>query len=212
MIPIQCNRVQKGMKVRGYQSLGGSSFTVGDDVRGALGSVAFDFKWGLSGSTNPFHGGSPSLCQDFTSRCLGPGAAPFELASSLSGLQICPSRHSGHVRVAPSLVANQVCGTLCSHRWPSSWGPLGPALGFYRARVRCLDVALLNSNSKAELGATKHGRDTCSIVAQIVSIGDYGDVYQRLQCCRQPMPSSEAYRTISKTSFEVFQRKCGFTH
>ena len=36
-------------------------------------------------------------------------------------------------------------------------GPLGLSLGFYRARVRCLDVAHLNYDSEGELGLPKHG-------------------------------------------------------
>jgi hypothetical protein len=38
----------------------------------------------------------------------------------------------------------------------SSQGPLGLALGFYCARVQCLNIA--HSNCKGELGTTKYGR------------------------------------------------------
>ena len=37
-------------------------------------------------------------------------------------------------------------------------GPLGLSLGFYRARVRCLDVA--HFNYEGELGVPKHGWST----------------------------------------------------
>jgi hypothetical protein len=76
------------------------------------------------------------------------GRLTLRLASAcaLQGNRAVLAQHVLRRPIRPVLVLG--CRTL--------WGPLGVALGFYRAQVRCLNVALFGSNDKLE--AIKHGR------------------------------------------------------
>jgi hypothetical protein len=87
---------------------------------------------------------------------------------------LCSSRRTC---TAPLVVADRA--RACA-RLPVLAGPLGLALGFYRARVRRLDVA--HFNCKDELRATKHGgsalRPYSPCFARVLS-----NVVGRLQAC-----------------------------
>lgn len=92
---------------------------VGDDARDL---VSMASKWSLCGPTKPSQDGFPSTYQDFTSRC--PGAAQVIWVALVQyGTSWQPIR--------PTLVLD--CLSLRR--------PLGRALGFYRFRIRHLDVA-----------------------------------------------------------------------
>jgi hypothetical protein len=137
---------------------------VGDDARD-LGSVAS--KWGLCGSTKLSQDAPPLKIPRSSS--LQDGQLTPRLASACV-LQDAPVQHLSWWLIGPVLVL----GCL------SSRGPLGLALGFYRARVRRLDVA--HFNCKDELRATKHGgsalRPYSPCFARVLS-----NVVGRLQAC-----------------------------
>ena len=107
------------------------------------------------------------------SGALQDGRLILRLASAcvLQGVRVALARrHSGWLsRPAP------VLGCLTSR------GPLGPACGFYRARVRCLDVALINF--KSELGAAVHERNDLPPCSPCF-VQVFSNMASRLRACR----------------------------
>jgi hypothetical protein len=125
-----------------------SSFSAGNDARD-LSSVAS--KWGLCGHQTLPRWLPPNVPGSHLkiprSGTLQDGQLTLRLASACTLQDIWVHSYStSWWLIGPALVL----GCL------SSQGSLGLALGFYCARVRCLNVAHINC--KGELGATKHGR------------------------------------------------------
>ena len=135
---------------------------------------------GPSGSTKPFQDRSPSPFPGLhlkipRSGTLQDGYLTLRLANAraLQGVRVTLAWRLSRWPIRPALVL----GCL------SSRGPLGPARGFYRARVRCLDVALLNC--KSELGAIRHGRNAF-LPPSPCFVRLLGNIANRLRACGTP--------------------------
>jgi hypothetical protein len=129
--------------------------------------------WVFQTLTGWFPLSAPGFCVKMPrSGVLQGGRLTLRLASAcaLKGTRVVLAWDASSFPVGPTLVLG--CLTL--------WGPLGLALGFYRARVRHLDVDFLNSES--ELGTTMHSRSALPPCSPCF-IQVLGNAVRRLQTC-----------------------------